>query len=138
MTEDEMVGWHHWFNGCEFEWTPVVGDGQGGLACCDSWGHKESDMTEQLNWTENHLTEKNNLCPTQYIYMCVNIECLPIKEQKKNKTRHNFIVITIISLLLLNLNCFVCILASVFLLLFLFSSPLHSFLMDVRYFLTDI
>ena len=52
MTEDEMAGWHHWLNGCEFEWTPGVGDGQGGLACCDSWGCKESDTTEQLNWTE--------------------------------------------------------------------------------------
>ena len=51
-TEDEMVGWHHWLDGHEFEWTPGVGDGQGGLACCNSWGHKESDMTERLNWTE--------------------------------------------------------------------------------------
>ena len=48
MTEDEMVGWHHWLNGHEFGWTPGVGDGQGGLACCSPWGHKESDMTEQL------------------------------------------------------------------------------------------
>ena len=46
MTEDEMVGWHHRLNGYEFEWTPGVGDGQGGLTCCDSWGHKELDMTE--------------------------------------------------------------------------------------------
>ena len=54
-TEDEMAGWHHWLDGCEFEWTLGVGDGQGGLACCDSWGHKESDTTERLNWTElNH------------------------------------------------------------------------------------
>ena len=51
-TEDEMVGWHHRLDGHEFEWTPGVGDGQGGLACCDSWGRKESDTTEQLNWTE--------------------------------------------------------------------------------------
>ena len=51
-TEDEMAGWHHWLDGHEFEWTPCVGDGQGGLACCTSWGCKESDMTEQLNWTE--------------------------------------------------------------------------------------
>ena len=46
MTEDEMVGWHHWLNGCEFEWTPGVVDGQGDLACCNSWGRKESDTTE--------------------------------------------------------------------------------------------
>ena len=51
-TEDEMAGWHHWLNGHESEWTPGVGDGQGGLACCDSWRHKELDMTERLNWTE--------------------------------------------------------------------------------------
>ena len=52
MTEDEMAGWHHRLDGREFEWTPRVGDGQGGLVCCDSWGHKESDMTKRLNWTE--------------------------------------------------------------------------------------
>ena len=51
-TEDEMVGWHHRLNGHEFRWTLGVGDGQRGLACCSSWGCKESDMTEQLNWTE--------------------------------------------------------------------------------------
>ena len=50
MTEDEMAGWHHWFDGHESEWTPGVGDGQGGLACCNSWGRKESDTTEWLNW----------------------------------------------------------------------------------------
>ena len=52
MTEDEMAGWHHWLDGRESEWTLGVGDGQGGLVCCDSWGRKESDMTERLNWTE--------------------------------------------------------------------------------------
>ena len=51
-TEDEMAGWHHGLEGHEFEWTLGAGDGQGGLACCDSWGHKELDMTERLNWTE--------------------------------------------------------------------------------------
>ena len=45
VTEDEMVGWHHWLNGHEFEQTPGVGDGQGDLACCSPWGRKESDMT---------------------------------------------------------------------------------------------
>ena len=49
MTEDEMVGWHHRLNGREFGQTPGVDDGQGGLACCGSWDHKESDMTERLN-----------------------------------------------------------------------------------------
>ena len=51
-TEDEIAGWHHWLDGRESEWTPGVDDGQGGLVCCDSWGCKESDTTERLNWTE--------------------------------------------------------------------------------------
>ena len=61
-TEDEMAGWHHWLHGHEFEWTPWVGDRQGGLACCDSWSRKESDMTEQLNWTELNWTEYSIVC----------------------------------------------------------------------------
>jgi len=52
MTEDEMVGWHHWLNGHEFEWALVVGDGQGSLSCCSPWGCKELNMTEWLNWAE--------------------------------------------------------------------------------------
>ena len=52
MTEDEMARWHHQLDGHEFGWTLGVGDGQGGLVCCNSWGCKESDMTERLNWTE--------------------------------------------------------------------------------------
>ena len=52
ITEDEMVGWHHWLDGHEFGQTPGVGDGQGSLACCNPWGRKESDTTEWLNWTE--------------------------------------------------------------------------------------
>ena len=50
MTKDEMVGWHHQLNFHEFGWTPGVGNGQGGLACCGPWGRKELDMTEWLNW----------------------------------------------------------------------------------------
>ena len=49
ITEDEMIGWHHQLNGHEFGWTLGAGDGQGGLACCGTWGRKESDTTEQLN-----------------------------------------------------------------------------------------
>ena len=52
MTEDEMVGWHHQLNGHGFGWTLGVGDGQGGVACCSSWGCKESHTTEQLNLTD--------------------------------------------------------------------------------------
>ena len=65
MTEDEVAGWHHWLDGCEFEWTPGDGDGQGGLASCDSWGCKESDTTEQLNWTELNWYYK----PLVYIFL---------------------------------------------------------------------
>ena len=55
MTEDEIAGWHYQLDGHEFEWTPGDVDGQGGLACYDSWGCKESDTTERLNWTEIKL-----------------------------------------------------------------------------------
>ena len=61
-TEDEMVGWHHQHNGLGFEWILGVGDRQGGLACCGSWGRNESDTTERLNWTDIvlfiHCTQK--------------------------------------------------------------------------------
>jgi len=62
MTEDEMVGWHHRLNGHKFEWTLGVDDGQGGLACCSLWGHKELDRTEWLNWIElNHISAPNHM-----------------------------------------------------------------------------
>ena len=64
MTEDEMVWWHQRLNSPEFEWTLGVGDGQGGLVCCDSWGCRELDMTEWLNWTELKYN-LNNPSPLQ-------------------------------------------------------------------------
>ena len=58
MAEDEMVGWHHWHNGHEFEWTPVVGNGQGNLVCCSLWGRKVGhDWLTELNWTDGHLLD---------------------------------------------------------------------------------
>ena len=57
MTGDEMVGWHHWLNGHEFEQAQGNGEGQGSLACCIPWGHKESDRTEQLNKNNNNQVE---------------------------------------------------------------------------------
>ena len=60
MTEDEMAGWHHWLDGRESGWTSGVGDGQGGLSCCDSWGCKESDITEWLIWSDLN----SNICVT--------------------------------------------------------------------------
>ena len=60
MTEDEMAGWHHWLDRHESEWTPRVGDGQGGLEYCNFGGRKESDTTEPLNWTELRLCSPRN------------------------------------------------------------------------------
>ena len=64
-TEDQMVGWHHLLNGHGFGWTPGVGDGQGGLACCDSWDCKELDTTERLNWTEILLFQNKRTAYTE-------------------------------------------------------------------------
>ena len=58
-TEDEMAGWHHRLDGHEFEGTPGDGDGQRSLMCCSPWGHKESDTTEQLNWTKSSAVKKD-------------------------------------------------------------------------------
>ena len=88
MTEDEMAGWHHWLDERESEWTPGVGDGQGGLACCNSWGHKESDTTERLNWTELIIWQCSlRICPlsksqrramTQFLLI---VSCCPVLER---------------------------------------------------------
>ena len=86
-TEDEMVGWHHWLNGHESEQAPGVGDGQGGLAWCSPWGHKESDMSERLNWlTElkplqscvvksGAMSAAAMICATSYAF-CLSEMCL--------------------------------------------------------------
>ena len=77
MTEDEMVGWHHWLNWHGFGWTPGVGDGQGGLACCGSWGHKESDTIERLNWTELRWeggVKRENIILEQWDYSVWHLE----------------------------------------------------------------
>ena len=63
MTEDEMVGWHHRLNGHGFGWTQGIGDGQRGLACCSSWGHRvEHDWATELNWTEVPPSSRNMQC----------------------------------------------------------------------------
>ena len=66
---DEMAGRHHRLDGHEFEWTLGVGDGQGGVACCDSWGLKESDTTEWLNWTELNLKDTGPLYLFVRVYL---------------------------------------------------------------------
>ena len=65
-----MAGWYHWLNGHEFGWTPGVGEGQGGLACCNSWGHKEADMTDwtELNWTGLQHTRPPCPSPAPGVY----------------------------------------------------------------------
>ena len=77
-TEDEMAGWHHQLNRHEFEWTPGVGDGQGGLACCSPWAHKESDKTEWLNWTEELLYNDVSVSAVQQneSALCIHISVL--------------------------------------------------------------
>ena len=73
-TEDETAGWHHWLDGRESEWSLGAGDGQRGLVCCDSWGCKESDTTERLNWTELTLifTDVELASPTWWMWVWVN------------------------------------------------------------------
>ena len=80
MTEDEMVGWHHRLNGHEFEWTPGVGNGQGGLACCSPCCCKVSDMTEQLNWTEK--TDKSTINSFSFIHCSILLSSFTTKFHK--------------------------------------------------------
>ena len=68
-TEDEVAGWHHWLDGRDSEWTLEVGDGQGGLVCWDSWGRKELDMIEQLNWI---------ISDTECLFMCLLAICMSL------------------------------------------------------------
>ena len=72
-TEDTMVGWHHWLYGHGFGWTLGVGDGQGGLACYGSWGYKELDTTEGLNWTElnshPYMTTGKSIALTRWTFV---------------------------------------------------------------------
>ena len=76
MTEDEMAGWHHWHNGCEFEQAPGDGEGQGSLACCSLWGREEFDVTKQLNsrFPRGKLLLKVSPpeTPIPAIFWCVN------------------------------------------------------------------
>ena len=76
MTEDEMARWHHWLDGRESEWNPGVCDGQGSLACCDSWGHKELDTTERLIWSGLILTYRFNV-----IFIKIPMKCFTKLEQ---------------------------------------------------------
>jgi len=85
MTEDEMAGWHYWLDGRESEWTPGVGDGQGGLACCDSWGRRVGhDWATELNWSDKYLKSL-----TIYILIFQSQRnSIPNREVKTNKYTH--------------------------------------------------
>ena len=99
-TEDEMAGWHHRLNGRESEWTLGVGDGQGGLACCDSWGRKESDMTEWLNWTElNWYVPVTLFSVSRHFYNYKQIKVII-------KSNHNHILLVVIHLWPITLKIF--------------------------------
>ena len=81
MTEDEMIGWCHWLNGHEFEWTPGVGDGQGGLACCNPWGHRvRHNWATELKWTEDNSRNFWTVLVKNYIkrHTHPNIRCSAI------------------------------------------------------------
>ena len=82
MTEDEMAGWHHWLDGLESEWTAGVSDGQGGLAYCGSWGRKESNTTERLNWTEPNWKQRKRK-PYTYMYPSHGTKILPSRESQR-------------------------------------------------------
>ena len=90
-TEDELVGWHHRLDGHGFGWTPGVGDGQWGLACCSSWGRKESDTTERLNWTESRLICKPFFTVANNIIVQVNLLL-----SFKNNSRDNILQLPIV------------------------------------------
>ena len=81
-SEDEMAGWHHRLDGRESEWTLGVGDGQGGLACCNSWGCKESDTTERLNWTETWLILHQHFVMFQHPYFMILMNQIGIISRK--------------------------------------------------------
>ena len=91
MIEDEMAVWHHRFDEQGFGWTPGV-DGQGGLECCSSWGHKESDMTELMNWTELKCLRAGGRTVTKDIYLLLNVmkTSLPVTFCKQNTEGSRF------------------------------------------------
>jgi len=75
-TEDEMAEWHPLLDGHESQWTPGVCDGQGGLACCNLWGHKESDMTERLIWSDLTHTKMYNIYLSGFLFLLYPIEII--------------------------------------------------------------
>ena len=90
-TQDEMVEWHHQLNGQEFEQAPGAGDGQGSLASCSPWGHKESDTTEQLNWTVSFFPSRMScLIPTLCLHSSTDNERQHEELATSEITQHSF------------------------------------------------
>ena len=103
MTEAETAGWHHGLDGREPEWTPGVGNGQGGLVCCDSWGCKEVDTIEQLNWTEPSIPEIN---PT--VLLCITDTAgYSVPMRIANTARHSVVIFCMVLVLyqIQRINC---------------------------------
>ena len=87
MTEDEIARWHHRLDGLEFRWTPGAGDGQGSLACCSSWGHKESDTTEWPNWlTLGRFPGEGKGYPLHYSDIENSMDCI-VQGTTKSQTQ---------------------------------------------------
>ena len=88
MAEDEMIGWHHWLNGYEFEQTPGDSEEQGSPVCCRSWGFRESDTTEQLNNKQQKIEEKRwpvgkrKRIHTSRLLLCVCKHCERTQHRK--------------------------------------------------------
>ena len=110
MSEDEMAVWHHQLNGHEFEWTLGVGDGQGGLASCSQWGHKESDTTERLSWTEHLDLDSTSvnyyLCDLEQItaFLC---KCLSISNPEREPVPYSAVVLHQMSYTYIYMLCYI-------------------------------
>ena len=106
MTEDEMAGWHHWLDERESEWTLGVGDGQGGLACCNSWGRRVGhDWGTELNWIllpESSATNRNT---TDLTWFLTSVYCVPNCKCCLQKLKHGHMVTYQCCLSLSTLTC---------------------------------
>ena len=96
MTEDETAGWHHRLNGHGCGWTPGVGDGQGGLACCSSWGRKESDTTEWLKWITMCVTVKKLINKQHGLYYVTPLPCGHDMSDEKLAGNHIVLLFTVL------------------------------------------